>query len=228
MQSVQPDFTNDIKTCITINDLLQVRLAENPGADTYHSRISDVSEGKLIISWPSHGGIRLMVHKDQLLLFHFMRDAVPHEFTGLVDAMDAAGLPRITVILRSAITRIQRRQNFRIRCMLPVEITSSLRVPGDDSVTSLHIRTTTSDLSASGLAIRYSRPIPENSLVEVKLGLPGDAPPIRIPCRVVYSCSPAEKQVLYRTGLRFLSIGESERARIVRYVYRAQLKGLHS
>jgi c-di-GMP-binding flagellar brake protein YcgR len=226
MKNANQSLRDDTRTCLTINDLLQVRLLEDQNAVTHHSRINDISEGKLIIAWPTHSGMRLIVHRDQILLFHFLRDDVPHEFTGLVDEMNPTGIPQLTIILSSAITRIQRRQNFRIKCMLPVEIIGSLKNPQNDSVTVPSIRTTTSDLSASGMSIRYSKPIPENSLVEVKLGLPDNAPAIRIPCRVVYADSPAESQILYRTGLRYLAISESERARIVRYVYRSQLKGI--
>jgi c-di-GMP-binding flagellar brake protein YcgR len=228
MKNMNQDFTEDVKPYIAVNELLRVRLTEDPNAATYHSRINDISDGKLIIAWPTHGGMRLMAHRDQILLFHFLRDGVPHEFTGLVDETNLTGLPQLVIILSSAITRIQRRQNFRIKCMLPVEITGSLKNPRDNSVASLSIRTTTSDFSASGLAIRYSKPIPENSLVEAKLGLPDNAPAIRIPCRVIYTDSPAESQTLYRIGLRYLAIGESEKARIVRYVYRSQLKGHRS
>jgi c-di-GMP-binding flagellar brake protein YcgR len=226
MRNVIQDFTDSIRAGIAINDLLQVQLTEDQNSATHHSRINDISEGKLIIAWPTHGGMRLIVHRDQILLFHFLRDDVPHEFTGLVDEMNATGIPQLTIIPSSPITRIQRRQNFRIKCMLPVEITGSWTNPPNESVPSSSIRTTTTDLSASGISIRYSKLIPENSLVEVKLALPDNAPAIRIPCRVVYSDSPAESQLLYRTGLRFLAISESERARIVRHVYRSQLKGL--
>jgi c-di-GMP-binding flagellar brake protein YcgR len=227
MKNLNSDFKEDIKTYIRVNEILQVRLPEEENSDTYHSRINDISEGKLIVAWPTHGGIRLIAHRDQMLTFHFLRDDVPHEFNGIVDDMNPTGLPQIAIILSSAITRIQRRQNFRIKCMLPVEIAGSLKDSRDNSITPLNVRTTTCDLSASGLAIRYAKPIAENSLVEAKLALPDDAPPIRIPCRIVYSDSPGQKQMLYRTGMRYLALSESERARIVRYVYRSQLKGLH-
>jgi len=228
MKNLNQDFTDDIKSYIEINELLQVRVIEDENSATYHSRINDISQGKLIIAWPTHAGMRLLAHRDQMLVFHFLRDNVPHEFTGMVDDLNPTGLPQLTIILSSAVTRIQRRQNFRIKCMIPVDIAGPLKDAEDgNSVVPLSMRTTTCDLSASGLAIRSSKPIAENSLVEVNLGLPDNARAIRIPCRVVYSASPGENQILYRTGFRFLAIGESERARIVRYVYRSQLKGLH-
>ncbi len=227
MASVNQDFTEDIKAYISINEILQVRITDDPESATYHSRINDISEGKLVIAWPTHGGIRLLVHRDQILDFYFMREDVPHVFTGLVDEMDSsATLPQITIILSSAISRIQRRQNFRIKALIPVELVGQMKDPKDDSITGLDIQTITCDFSASGLAIRHPKRIPEDTLVEAKLKLPDNGAVIKIPCRIMYSEAPAENQTLYRTGMRYLVISESERARIVRYVYRTQLKGL--
>jgi len=220
-------FREDIKGYIAINELLKVRVADDVKSATYRSRIEDLSEGKLIIAWPTHGGMRMVVRRDQILDFSFTRDAVPHEFSGLVDEMNTAPLPLLTIIPSSAITRVQRRQNFRVMCLIPVEIAGSVANPHSKPATPLVIHTITNDLSASGMSIRYSKPIPENTLVDVKLSLPDKAPTIRIPCRVMYCDSPPGKQTLYRTGLRYLAISESERARIVRFVYRTQLKGLH-
>lgn len=222
------DFTYDIKTCIAVNELLQVRIMDDPNTATYYSRINDVSEGRLVISWPTNTGMRLLVHRDQMLDFNFLRDEVPHEFTGMVDDMHSDSLPQLTIILSSAITRVQRRQNFRIKTLIPVEIAGTYKDPKDQTTKALNVRTVTCDLSASGMAIRHAKKIPEGALLEVKLGLPDNGAVIRIPCQAVYSDGPADKQNLSRTGLRYLALSESERARIVRYVYRTQLKGLRT
>jgi len=227
MTIVNQDFANDIKTYIAVNERLQVRQLDAPDTATYYSRINEVVEGKLMVAWPTHNGVRMLVHRDQILDFYITRGDVPHEFTGLVDELYTTPLPQIAVILSSAVRRVQRRQNFRIKCLMPVEISGTIQDPRDGSTTKVEIRTVTCDLSASGLAIRYSKSIPEGAEVEVQLTLPDEGPAIKIPCRVIYSETPAENQFLYRTGLRYLAINESERARIVRYVYRTQLKGLH-
>lgn len=226
-KNVKKGFTEDIKTYISINELLQVRFTEDPNTATYYSRISDISEGKLLIAWPTHAGIRQLVHRDQILDFHFLRNDVPHEFSGMVDEMFSDPLPQLAVILSSAVTRVQRRQNFRVKTLIPVELNGAIKDPREDSSKMLSLKTVTCDISASGLAIRHPNPIPEGSALEIKLALPDSAPAIKIPCEAMYSEIPAEGQNLYRTGLRYLVISESERARIVRFVYRTQLKGLH-
>jgi c-di-GMP-binding flagellar brake protein YcgR len=221
------EYLEAVKTQVEINETLQVQIEEDRNTVTYHSRVNDKSDGKLIIAWPTHAGMRLLAHRDQILAFSFVRDSIPHLFSGMIDDMNPEGLPQLTIIQSSAITRIQRRQNYRIKCMIPVEVTGIVRDTRNDVDVPLNFRTTTSDLSAGGLAIRLPKPIPENSLLEIKLVLPDDGEVIRIPCQVAYSDSPVENQMMYRTGLRFLAISEAERARIVRYGYRIQLKGLH-
>ena len=228
MKNISHDFAEDVKTNISINELLQVQIIDDPNPATYASRINDISEGKLVIAWPTNGGIRLLVHRDQILEFSFVREGTAYAFSGLVDETSIEPLPQITVILSSAIVRVQRRQNFRIKCLIPVEVIGSVREnPRDNTTTVLAIRTTTYDISASGIAIRYPKLIPEGTVLEIKLGLPDSGPPIKIPCRVVHSESLKDNQTQYRTGITYLALSESERARIVRYVYRTQLKGLH-
>ncbi|MBN1567073.1 MAG: PilZ domain-containing protein [Acidobacteria bacterium] len=228
MTSENQDFTEDIKKYIAVNEILQVRIADDTESPTYYSRINDITEGKLVIAWPTHRGIRLLAHRDQMLTLFIMRGEEPHEFGGLVDELDSsAKMPQITIIPGSSIIRIQRRQNFRIKSLIPIEIAGQMRDPKDGSLSAFAFQTTTYDLSAGGVAILYSKHLPEGTPVEIKIALPDGVSIIRLPCRVIYSESIPDNPALYRTGIRYLMITEKERARIVRYVYRTQLKGLH-
>jgi c-di-GMP-binding flagellar brake protein YcgR len=227
MNNLNQDFTDDIKSYIAINDILQIRIPEEDNPTTYYSRINDIVNGKLVIAWPTNGGIRLIARQDQILDFSFMKNGVPNAFTGLIDETSMDPMPQITIILSSAVTQVQRRQNFRIKCLIPLEITGSIMENSQDGTASpVNIQTTTYDLSASGLAIRHPKRIPEGSLVEIKLGMPDNKPAIKAPCRVMYSEAFTETSKLYRTGIEYLALSEAERARIVRYVYRTQLSGL--
>jgi c-di-GMP-binding flagellar brake protein YcgR len=226
-RQVNRDFADDISTYISINELLTVRLEDEANAENYHSRIDDIDNGKLIVAWPTRRGMRMLAHRDEILDFSFMLDGVPHQFSGLVDEMLNASLPQLVIIMSSAVTRVQRRQNFRVKCLIPLEIVGSMQRPKENYAVPLNIKTTTCDFSASGMAFRHSNLIPEDTLVEAKLSLPDDAPTITIPCRVMYCDNPSKGQMLYRTGLQYITIAESHRARIVRFIYRKQLKGFH-
>jgi len=219
---------NELASRININDILQVGIMDDPNPATYFSRIDDISEGKLVIAWPTNRGIRMLLHMDQILDFYFVRDGTPYTFSGLVDETKSDGMAQITVILSSAVSQVQRRQNFRIKCLIPVEIVGSMREdPRSEETTILNFKTVSNDLSASGISIRFAKRIPEGTVLNIKLGLPDNKPAIAIPGSVMYSEYHSENQILYRTGIHFLAIGERERARIVRYVYRTQLQGLH-
>jgi len=212
---------------VAVSELLQVRIADGSDGLTYCSRVQDVAEGRLVIAWPTHNGVRLLARRDQVLDFFVMRNELPLEFKGAVQEVNLSPLPLIAVVPKSPITKVQRRQDFRIKCLIPVELAGSVRDPRDGSATALAFRTVTSDLSASGLMIRHPKVIAEDSVLEIKLELPDGGPPLRIPCRVVYSESRPENPSMYRTGMTYLAITEWERARIVRFAYRTQLKGIH-
>jgi c-di-GMP-binding flagellar brake protein YcgR len=227
MNSIHPDSGDDVHSYMTVNELLQVKIIEEPTSATYYSRINDISEGKLVIAWPTNAGIRLLVHRDQMLDFSFIRNGEPYAFTGLVDETSIDPLPQITIIVCSAVIRVQRRQNFRIKCLIPIEIIGVFKEhPDDASLFSLDIQTTTYDLSASGVAVRIAKRIPEGTLLDIKLSLPDKGSIIKVPCRVVYSDEYTEHAKMYRAGMQYLAINEWERARIVRFVYRTQLKAL--
>jgi c-di-GMP-binding flagellar brake protein YcgR len=222
------DLTEDIKKYISINEILQVRNLDAPDSATYNSRVNDIAEGRIVVAWPTHRATRLIARRDQMLAFLIMRGEVPHEFSALVDELDSsANLPQITVIPGGSIIRIQRRQNFRIKTMAPIDIAAQIRDPKDGSLAPFIMHTNTLDLSAGGFAIRNPKSFPEDTAVEIKLALPDGGPIIKLPCRVVYSEVQADNLLLYRTGMCYLTINERERARIVRCVYRAQLKGIH-
>ena len=227
MDRSDSNFIVELKSRITVNDLLQVRIMDDPNSPTYRSRVNDFSEGRLVIAWPTNSGMRLLLHADQLLDFSFIKDGSPYVFKGLVDENRVEPLPELTIILSSTISQVQRRNDFRVKCLIPVEVAGTIREdPRSDATTALNAKTVSNDLSASGISIRLAKRVPEGTLINIKLSLPDNGPPISIPCTVVYSDYQTENQVLFRTGIRFLAISAAERARIVRFLYRTQLQGL--
>jgi c-di-GMP-binding flagellar brake protein YcgR len=215
---------------LKVNELVQVRVGGDPNAVGYFSRVNDIVGGKLIIAWPTHNGLRMPVHRDQVVDLSFVRQDVAYGFPSLVDDTTFEPLPQITTIPCGPVSTVQRRQNFRVKCMVPVEVIGTIsKDAGDskgDSNRIISIKTTTYDLSASGMALRHWASLPENCLVETKLSLPDRGNVIKIPCRVVYSEQIPSRNLLYHIGIAFLAISEAERARIFRYLFSIQLRTL--
>jgi len=212
------------------NEILQVRIPNDPTTTTYYTRVMSISGGVLTVPWPTDRGIRLIARKGDCLDFYFIRGGIPHVFSGIVDKTDPTGpLPQITIITVDPARKIQRRQNCRVKCMLPIEVVSTIREdPSDPSSPMLVLRTVTSDISAGGISFRHAKQLPPGAQLNLTLTIPDGRQPINIPCVVIYSEYFSEHQLLYRTAVRFIALGESDRARIVRFIYRTQLKGVRS
>jgi c-di-GMP-binding flagellar brake protein YcgR len=228
---LESDDTFDLENGVKVNEPVQVRASDDPNAVGYYSRVNDIVDGKHVIAWPTHNGLRLPVHRDQVVDLSFVRQDAAYAFACLVDEITFEPLPQITVIPCGPISKLERRQSFRVKCMVPVEIigaitkgTNNLKGEPDRAIS---ITTTIFDLSGGGMAFRHCASTPENYLVEVKLSLPDHGNVIKVPCRVVYSNQVPGKNLLYHIGICFLSISEAERG-IFRYLFRIQLKTLRS
>jgi c-di-GMP-binding flagellar brake protein YcgR len=223
--------SDETKLGIRVNELLQARISTQPNPVGYYCRVNDLVDGKIAISWPTHNGMRMPVHRDQVMDLSFVREAVAYSFPSLVDDVAFEPLPQVTLIPCGPVSTVQRRQSFRVKCMVPVEIMGTkikeAADPKGDPNQTISIKTSTYDLSASGMALRHWVRIPENCLVEAKLSLPDRGSVIKIPCRVVYTDQIPGKNLLYHIGICFLAISEAERARIFRYLFSIQLKTLH-
>lgn len=215
---------------ISVNDLLQVSAADDPNPSDYCSRVHNIAKGRVIISWPTRQGIRLPVRHGHNLICTFLNNGVPFVFRGIVEGTHGEPLPQITITPTGPVKKTQRRENFRVKCLVPVEITGTANLPDSDDGEdrAIVIATVTVDLSAGGMGVRWSKNISEGSILEAKLALPDDGPAMRIPCRIAYSRQIPENLSLYHLGIQFLAISERERARLVRYLQRFQIKSLQT
>jgi len=107
---------------ISINDSLQVTVADDAKPSNYYSRVNNIADGRIIIAWPTQRAIRLPVRRDQKLNFTFLHNGIPFVFSGIVDETNGGTLPEITILPVGPIIKTQRRHNFRMKCLIPVEI----------------------------------------------------------------------------------------------------------
>ena len=219
------EYTDELEHGFMINELLRVQLPDDVNSRSYYSRIEDVAEKTLIVTWPTDGGVTLPAHPDQMLSFALVRDGVAYSFNGLVDTIAGEPLPVLKIIITSPIQRIQRRQDFRVKCLIPIEIVATLpKTLTEESPSTLHLRAKTYDLSASGVSLRTMKIIPEEAFPTIKLSLPDGDQPIKTTCQVAHCFVVPENPEMFHIGIRFLDLEEKNRARIARFVYRTQVK----
>ncbi len=201
-------------------------MMDAPDSLTYLSRVNDLVGGAVVIAWPTDRGVRLPIRERQRLWVSFVRQDAAYAFSGVVEGREQHPIPQLSVRPTAEPERIQRRQYFRVRTAVAVELFGNRpdASPGQPD-SAIHLRTHTHDLSGSGIGIRGGAPIPEGTTLEIKLTLPAELPVIKIVARVVHSeavaGSPLERPT-YHTGIYFLSIAEQDRSRIIRHVFRVQ------
>lgn len=211
---------------IGINDLLQVQFPDDPKALSLSSRVDDIVGNRIHIAWPTDRGIRVPLHEQQTLTISFVRDDAVYAFTGIIEQLWRAPLAQLSLLMVGSPQRIQRRQFFRVKSLLPVEFFGELPKANDDDPSPMIIafKTHTFEISGSGLAIRHSSSIPSGTLLECRLILADENARLKILCKVVHSSrvgSPAQTS-LHHIGMYFLSIREADRTRIVRHVFRVE------
>jgi c-di-GMP-binding flagellar brake protein YcgR len=217
--------TTELEPRLAVNDLLRVSMPDDQDSGNYYSRIEDITEKMLLVTWPTDNGAPLQVHPDQMLSFSIVRDGNAYSFNGMVDKVGREPLPVVSIIVTSSIERIQRRQDFRVKCLIPIEVVATLpETLSGLHPASLHLKTHTYDLSASGISMRIATAVPTGTLPVIKFSLPDGRPPIKASCRVIHCFVPTENPNKFHVGMQYLKLDENDRARIVRHIYRTQLK----
>ncbi len=211
---------------IAVNDLLQVQIPDDPNALSLFSRVDDIAGDRVHIAWPTDRGIRVPIHEQQTLTISFARDDAIYAFTGIVEQLWRAPFAQLSLIMVGSPQRIQRRQFFRVKSILPVEFFGELPKidENDPAPRIIAIKSHTFEISGSGLAIRHTSSIPSGSLLDCRLTLAAENARMKILCKVVHSSSvgaPAETN-LYHIGMFFIAIREADRTRIVRHVFRVE------
>ncbi len=215
---------------VEINDLLQVKLLDDPNAMSYGSRVEDVRPGCLDISWPTDRGVLIPIGQDCLLSLSFVRDDAAYAFSATVEAKEREPIPYLRVKPLGPPERMQRRLFFRVRVAVPVELVRTVSAGPSRPGGASFFRTSTYDLSGGGLSIRVESSLPTGTVLEARLDLPDGFSPIRIPVRVV-TCVPLampNEKPLNRVGMSYLAISEAERTRIMRHLFKVQMEQLTS
>ncbi len=208
---------------LRINDNLQIKIKDDPNALPCYSRVEDVSEGCIVVAWPLDCGVQLPFRIDQPLSMSFVREGVAYVFTGVVQKKQQSPIPHLSIRPLGRPERVQRRDYFRVKVAVDVELGGVVDFPSDRGTT-LYIKTNTYDLSGGGLSFRSESLLPVGNMLEARLALSDKEPKLILAARVVYVIPIAgpDGRALYHIGVSFSGIKEAERGRILRYLYHVQ------
>jgi c-di-GMP-binding flagellar brake protein YcgR len=212
------------KPKVEVNDILQIRVIDDPKSPTYRSRVENLNAEHLIIDWPTSNGVLVPVHLDRPLSLAFIRQDAAYSFLGIVQERNKEPFPQLKIRILGPPERIQRRQNFRIKVPVAIQIKGIVNLPGHPQV-DLCLSTQTYDLGGSGLAIRSELPIPVGTVLDITIAI-DEPPPLEVLARVVNSelVVTQRKKSLSHVGFSFIGLKEAQQMRLVRYLFRVQIK----
>ncbi len=192
------------------------KLKEIAGAKTYVSQLLDQKEdSKLVIAMPMEGGKMVVFNVGDRYNMFFYTQAGLYYCIAQVSARYRSGaLFMLEMECASDIERFQRRQFFRLNCIVDVKYRSV------DAQTEMEPGTI---IDISGGGIRFNA---ENSytpgdelVVEFCLTIVGKLEKFRIRVRIIASTPLPNKERVYENRAEFLDINEANREAIVKYVF---------
>jgi c-di-GMP-binding flagellar brake protein YcgR len=217
-----------IRETLSANDFLEIRAPGDSDQLVCRSWVEQVEGDKLVVTWPRDPhDIRIPVRHGQSIELSFVRSDAAYNFHAVIEGRTADRFPRLILKTSGPPRRTQRREFFRVKTSLSLEITSATK--GASGWVSLgpasliQLKGRTYDLSGSGISFRHTDRIPAGSYVEAKLNL-GELPLVRAICKVLDSkmiYSERNKSV-YAVRMYIIQISESDRSRIVRFCFRVQ------
>ncbi len=215
---------------LQINDLVQVKVLQGEIRESYTSRVEDLADNEIVLSWPSEKRGLIPISNGQVLSVSFACGGKYYTVEGTVQTTKSIPVPLIFLRPHSNPSQLERRDNVRVRVSVSLELSekvvslASFRDQGEHR--SLH--TQTEDLSGGGFAIRHSSFIPVGTLFEVQITLPDQRETLLVSAKVV-RCNLATSfgRDEFDVGFAFVHIPESIRSRIVRFVFACQINELH-
>ena len=105
---------------IEVNELVQVSFPDDKPARTFSSRVEDVKENDFYLSWPTDAGNRVPLHAGESLQLSFTREDAIYGLQVKVEKTITQPIPMVVVQVSTPIQRTQRRENVRVRALLPV------------------------------------------------------------------------------------------------------------
>jgi len=221
-----------------IGTKLEFSLIHSTGQKSDFSHVSQlldiVDESNIVMACPIHGSQLVPIPvgtKIEVVFIHEKRSVISFEGT-VTGRSDKDNVAAMQVHIESEISRIQRRQFFRLECLLDVQY----RLLSDDSEDISNFnnedsgkkveykKAVTSDLSGSGVCIVTDESIPKDSIIEICIFL-DEKNVVKAIARLIRSSAvQIEKGTKYKNGLHFVNISKTDRNRIIKYVFAQQRK----
>lgn len=196
-------------------------IVEDPDSkqrQVYSSRIEDIGETAMTIAAPYRRGAFLPPWPGRKLSIRVAADSCAFLFSAILLRTVEDPIPLWIISPPADLKKIQMRSYVRIHDVLDVKL-ELVEEEGDNRV----IATLTKDISAGGLRVALSKPLPAGTKVKITLPLPGVCT-LETMGEVIRDIPPEEPGDRHAAAIEFKDIKERERGEIVKYIFKKQVE----
>jgi len=212
---------NMIKGALHVGDKIEVvtNFGHASKEKSSYSLIQDIPDNRsLLITLPMLAGHPVVLEPEQIVRIIFFRSDGEFYFSArVVERIKLESILLIRIIQVSSLERLQRRNFYRFRTILPVKF----RFVDNNEPNTRYYKGHASDISGGGIRLYTEKYIAINTQIECRIAM-DEVQEIALSGKVtrVRKVQDAEKQ--YDIGICFVDIPEKIRDRIISFIFEEQ------
>lgn len=209
----------DVKDIINIGEKLEIIVKRNSQEDIKgYSMLQDItSAGELVITQPMRDGVPIVIRPSDSIRVLFFKEEGCFAFDGRpINRFKIKNVDMISIRQISSIEKIQRRQFYRLKIVLPVEIKILDNKEGSPILKGYSV-----DISGNGLRLNIDQKLDVNSIIKCNIKLSSNET-LSVKGRVVRVALDNKLAYKYDIGIAFVDIPNATQDRIVKFIFEKQ------
>lgn len=184
--------------------------------EIYFSRIEDIGTNSVLITPPFRKGFYLPPRIGRMIAGRVVSNKIPYLFKANLLRYRSEQIPLWEISMPSSYSKSQLRENVRLDISLNVTLET---LPGGEEKNL--IRTLTRDLSAGGVQIVLSKPLPVGTTVNVKVAVCPDFV-LETQGTIIRLAPPMPPLDKYFVGIQFGELEPATKQKIIRFIFTKQ------
>ncbi|WP_018704293.1 flagellar brake protein [Anaeromusa acidaminophila] len=208
------------------NQRLEIMLMDG-STEVYQSRIEEVHKTELIVAMPMSKGYPVLLYEGSKFIGNLLFPGGKYVFTSFFLGKALDPLPVWKISLPQNIHKVQQRSFVRVAARISVRLTYTEKKgePPRDELIDHSLILDSKDISG-GVSLIAKHALKYGQIVQLSMQVPGDEGDELIETlgTVVRCEKPADDSPFFWIGVRFESIQERDRQKVVRFVFKKQLE----
>lgn len=204
---------------IQINQKLLLEVKVGDYAGIFDSRIEDVAKDKLFVSMPTDKGNTIPLKPNTKLHISYVMENGRFSFKSMVLDRVKDPLPLLVIQYPDAVFRQELRAFFRVDTRMNIKILVDVD-SGDGIVSQKLFEAKVADMSGGGLRLFTDAKVEKDAIIEIYFI--GNMDRLEQVKGAVMRSRRVEDK--YELGIKFLELSQSDRDKIIKYVFKRQVE----